>query len=183
MSEYNLYGKFAPDQPVGLAIKKWWEALSGSPGDRAGLRRAKNCTEVAMQPAYYWLLNHLLSLKEKEKFYFREENLACLAGLLSHVKHFEAGSFAARMNTPRSSPPVSDLRFRRILRVENLDDLYIMMIRFIRMMDAKANIYDLARSILYWNDRTKKEWASQYYFSEDWDFDQENNETKQKQGA
>jgi CRISPR system Cascade subunit CasB len=58
---------------------------------------------------------------------------------------------------------VSDLRFRRILRLEEGDELYTTMIRVVRMLDDTVNVADLASSIFFWNEKTRKRWASQYY--------------------
>jgi CRISPR system Cascade subunit CasB len=178
--EYKRLGEFEPDQPAGKAIQKWWSDLKDNAGERATLRRAKNGLEVAMQPAYYRLLSALA--KENLKINLTDK-LPFVAGLLAHVKEHQALAFAKQMKGSNDKNPVSDLRFRRILRIENRDDLYVMMIRFIRMLDGKANIYDIAHSILYWSDRVKKEWASQYYLSEDWNSEQDNNEMKQQKGA
>jgi CRISPR system Cascade subunit CasB len=60
-------------------------------------------------------------------------------------------------------PKVSGLRFRRLLSIENHDELYQAMIRIIRLLDNNANIYDLAKKVYWWNEKTKKRLAYDYY--------------------
>jgi CRISPR system Cascade subunit CasB len=94
-------------------------------------------------------------------------HMPSVVGLLAHVKTDDQNrSFAEAMGTKKQGsdqPIVSDLRFRRILRVEDQDELYTTMIRVIRMLDGNVNVTDLATSVFFWNEQTRKRWASLYY--------------------
>ena len=169
------YGKYGPKTAAGEIIQKWHKELLESPGERASLRRAKSSLEVALQPAYYRLFNELQKVPKSEELYLHEGRLATLAGLLSHIKPHKDGLFALTMGSQKEgrakdSAVVSALRFRKILRIEDAqsEEFYLMMIRFIRMLDNKADIYDLANSILNWNDKMRKKWAARYYLKEDY---------------
>lgn len=153
------------------AVLEWWRALQESPGDRANLRRARNADEVAMQRAYYDLYQKVRSRAPHGGFARR---LPYLAGLLAHVQNDSATPLARAMGGS-DKPLVSDLRFRRFLKNEALDELYIPMIRIIQMLGRSANIRDLTRSILYWSDRTRRDWAALYYTKEPIDGKEETN--------
>ena len=58
---------------------------------------------------------------------------------------------------------VSGLRFRRLLRIDDRDELYNAMRRMIQMLGGVVNIYSLAHAVYWWNQRTKKQLAYEYY--------------------
>lgn len=143
-------------------------------GDRANLRRARNPDMVAMQCSYLNLYHAIA--KEDISDYVKKrlgDRLPLVAGILSHVKENQEESVAIVMGkSPRQNPDgsalVSDLRFRRLMKTYDDDDsLYIMMIRMVRMMECKVNVKDMAESLFFWNDMTRKRWASRYYLHKD----------------
>ena len=151
-------------------IRKRWEELQtpACSGHRAKLRRAQSPDEVAMQAHYYSIIAPLLAMDELEPLKRRiSSHMPSVVGLLAHVKTDDQNrSFAEAMGTKKQGsdqPIVSDLRFRRILRVEDQDELYTTMIRVIRMLDGNVNVTDLATSVFFWNEQTRKRWASLYY--------------------
>jgi CRISPR system Cascade subunit CasB len=80
--------------------------------------------------------------------------------------HVGGASVARQMATPKSpgaSAPVSGLRFRRLLAVSDRDELYPLLVRLVRLLDGRVNIVSLANSAFWWNERTKREWAYDYY--------------------
>ena len=100
--------------------------------------------------------------------------LPLVVGVLSHVRENDpAVPVAKAMGSKKAGSEtsvVSDLRFRRLLALDSAADsqqLHLTLIRVIRMLGNKANVKDLARSLFYWNDRTKKQWASLYYLKQD----------------
>jgi CRISPR system Cascade subunit CasB len=155
---------FASNQDVRDVLLEWWKELKDSHGDRATLRRCHNPTEVAFNPAF-----HRLRMKFKQFGYVNPESLALIAGILSHVtKNNKDVHIATQMATPKSVDGkvcVSELRFRRILKVQDNTDLFEPLIRIVRMLDGTVNIPVLANSIYWWsiNDFTRKEWAFKYY--------------------
>jgi CRISPR system Cascade subunit CasB len=140
---------------------EWWENLDESRGKRAELRHCHNIVEVVFTPSFHSLR------KELKEFRINQEALAAIAGVLSHVKSSDTNSsLSAQMSTPKQGSQkavVSDLRFRRLLTIQDRNDLFTTMIRIVRLLDGRVNIFDLAKSIYFWNERTKKRLAYEYY--------------------
>jgi len=153
------------DESSGLLIS-WWEALDQDRGGRANLRRAASPSEVAFGPAFHKLLGRL-----RGKGYFVGTDptvaLAAVAGLAAHVKsHIGGASIAQQMATPKSpgaGARVSGLRLRRLLAVSDRDELYPLLLRVVRLLDGHVNLVSLANAAFWWNHRTKKNWAYDYY--------------------
>lgn len=143
-------------------VYKWWLSLKDNKGRRAELRRAKNLDEVIFSPAYHSLYKML-----RHTAWQSQMSIALMAGMLAHVDHHVGNvpfpHLMARPGKRGSKAAVSGLRFRRLLQNKTPDDLYSSLIRIIRLLDRKADIQDLARSLYWWNDRTRREWAFKYY--------------------
>ncbi|MBN2733691.1 MAG: type I-E CRISPR-associated protein Cse2/CasB [Methanomicrobiaceae archaeon] len=148
---------------ISTILGEWWESLDEDRGERAVLRRCKSYEEVAFSPAYYRLRKSLVSAG----FSVRNDDLALVAGVISHVrKQSSEGKFSALMAESKkgaSGPVVSEKRFRKLLSVQDKSDLYLTMIRLIKMTDDAAPINDVASGLYWWNERTKKNWAFAYY--------------------
>lgn len=173
MAENTIQVKENPVDLIWSIIHEWWKRIIISPGDRASLKRARNGDMVASQFAYFDLYRRIFNSDIpdfiKKSIDYR---LPLVAGLVSHIKEDNPGRAVASVMGSSSKAgsdraTVSDLRFRKLLRTDDNDELYIMMIRMIRMMDENVNVKDLARSIYFWNDQTKRKWASQYYLKKD----------------
>ncbi|MBI3617666.1 MAG: type I-E CRISPR-associated protein Cse2/CasB [Candidatus Omnitrophica bacterium] len=146
---------FDPDDESGKILFKWWKELEDGRGDRAQLRRARDPAEVVFVPAYHHLY-HQLRLDR--------EALACVAGLCAQVKDNNLGkTLAEQMAEGVDKAKVSGLRFRRLLRIDDRDELYNAMRRMIQMLGGVVNIYSLAKTAYWWNQRTKKQLAYEYY--------------------
>lgn len=153
----------AQGQTTGLtkAVLNWWKETRDDRGARAELRRCHTPTEVAFVPAYYRLKAVVPRLDDRK--------LAVAAGVLAHVDEPAMGARVAeqfaRPKDGGTMPRVSEVRFRRLLRVEDGDyeELYPMMIRLVRQLDRKANIPDLFWGLYSWNAPTKRHWAEAYY--------------------
>jgi len=152
-----MKSKFSPDGSLGQSLEKWWDELQKSNGDKAELRRAQTVTDVILLPVYQRACQRFKPFFGEEDYQYR---LAAILGLLAHVKINSSESLAKQMAVSR--PGVSELRFRRLLQRDR-SDLYITMIRVLRMLGNQANIYDLADSVYYWGDRIKREWAFEYF--------------------
>lgn len=153
---------FSSDPKARQVLYEWWSGLEINRGDRAALRHCHDETEVVFTPAFHRLRKDLL-----DEFNVNLEALAIVAGVLSHVKNNDEGSrFAVQMATPASGSSnarVSGLRFRRLLNIEDRQELFTSMIRTVRLLNGTANLFDLANSIYWWNELTKKQWAYDYY--------------------
>lgn len=152
----------------------WWAGLEVDKGERADLKRAESPLRVAFSPAYHDLLRRLREAGYRLSTGGRER-LAVLAGLAAQVKQHTDNrrSIAAQMGTPKlgsDKATVSELRFRRILAIDDLDELYTQLRRAIRLLDGTANLNDLARAVFRWRPIAeqnpfdpRKDWAYDYY--------------------
>ena len=157
------------------ALISWWKELDTVKSDRAALRHCHNPREVAFTPAFHRLKMRLEPFGSISPNHM--ENLAIIAGVLSHVKEYRykghernfQRSFAVQMASPplkwgrEKRACVSELRFRQLLKIDDPDKLYTAMIRLVSLLGGSVDIASLANGIYWWNERTKKEWASAYY--------------------
>lgn len=167
---------FQPGSPESRALLQWHRSLlpqvteegkrvKGDTAGRAELRRARSPFDVALVPAYHRLLDALEVSSHRDR-----EILAVIAGLAAHVKTHQAdATFATQMGQPKegkSSAPLHELRFRRLLACETREALYQHLIRVLRLLDGRANLASLAYDLYWWehpNRRTRKQWAYEYY--------------------
>src|SRR2546427_1866605 len=140
----------------------WWRNLDVAGGDRAELRRAATPAAVAFSPTFHRLLHSLQRISRPSA-----ESLAVLAGVLSHVKEHDGNAaFAAQMASPEAGGDrarVSGLRFRRLLKIADREELYQPIIRTVRLLDGRANLTSLADGIYFWGENVRKQWAYSYY--------------------
>jgi len=160
----NHFVSFTYDTGIRNSLLSWWSQLDRKRGDRAALRRCRSPVEVAFQPSFYQLMHAL----ESHGNPVNSTRMALIAGVLSHVRvNNPSLRFAQRMahgKTGSANAAVSGLRFRRYLRIEDPDELYLSTIRIIRLLSGECNIPDLATALYWWqNPETKKRLASDYY--------------------
>lgn len=139
----------------------WWKDLDNNRGDRAGLRRCHNTVDIVFNPVYHklWLNLNKLGFRNRD-------SIALIAGVLANVKSHQGGeSFPAQMANVKdgSNPQVSGLRFKRLLKVKDKEEFFSSIVRIVKLMDGNVNVCNLANSLYWWNDITKKEWAYSYY--------------------
>ena len=142
------------------SVLSWWNSLQEDSGGRAELRRAHNPTEVVFLPAYHRLHGKC------DVSSISKEALACVAGLCAHVKENQKGKLAEQMAECKpgsKSSKISSLRFRKLLAIKDRENLYHMMIRILRQIGGTVNVVDLAKTVYWWNEKTKKELAYAYY--------------------
>jgi len=138
----------------------WHDSLDSNRGNRSRLRRAESAEDILLTDSFIHFLKHMPedfpkgSSKNKRKFSESQRFYvaALMAGLLSHVKpNNEVLSFAKQLaGASKSSTPMSELRFRQLLKSSSIDDFYRRMIRAIRLLDNKASIISLANDIVQW---------------------------------
>ena len=157
----TTYLTFEHDSPETQALSRWWLALNENRGDRAELRRCSTLAEVAFTPAYHRLRLDLMKFGA-----VNADALAVVAGLAARMKSNVVGNtLAEQMATGKSdgSARLSGLRFRRLLKIKEREDLFTAMGRVIALLGGAVNLQSLADSVYYWNDRTRKQWAFEYY--------------------
>lgn len=163
MNETN-YISFVRNTQARELLLKWWKGLDENRGDRAAIRRCHTAFDVALTPAFIRLRSAL-----KEIFPVNDESLSVVVGLAAHVRAIDGScDFPAQMARPVSpggNARVSGLRFRRLLKVKNSDELFPAFIRIVRLLGGNVNLVSLAEDAYWWNERTRKRWAAAYYES------------------
>jgi len=96
------------------------------------------------------------------------KRLGLIAAVLAHVDADDPGlgSLARQMATPKGDKAqVSDVRFRHLLRLEahESDEMLVATARILRQLGGRASVDRLANDLFWWNDRTKRQWALEYY--------------------
>ncbi|WP_078130272.1 type I-E CRISPR-associated protein Cse2/CasB [Leptospira alexanderi] len=145
-------------------IINWWTDLRSRTGDRAALRRCSNGLDTLLIPYTHRLISKLF----QEGFQFFPDKIGPIAGILSHIEEDSPSvPFARSMARKEGEKPViNEIRFRKILQYSDIlseELFYQNMIRIVKNLKKKANLSDLSLSIYSWNQKTKKDWAYDYY--------------------
>lgn len=172
MSEPGGYQRLKEFFSSGGEGHEWWKALHRSNqdegpsrrGDRADLTRCRTLDQLFLTASYH----RLRIAARSAELPVRDDSLALVAGILAEVRE-SAGSregFGKRMashakNSERAV--VSGLRFRRLIQIEDAEELYPRLRRIIRLCDRTASVGPLAADLAYWGSITRKNWALQYY--------------------
>ncbi len=171
---------FEEGHPASDLILEWWDSLKKNKGDRAELRRCKNLQEIQISSAYqrcYWQLKKHFIWEERVP---SREQMSIIIGLAAHIEDNDTkyidtesekekeGSFAYQIAAPKSKekdapPKLSELRFRRLLKIKEREKLFRFLIQVIRLLDKKVNLLDLLSTAFYWGERAKIEMAYKYY--------------------
>ena len=151
---------FGKDTNLGKKLKEWWSDLDNNKGERAELRRAKSIDDVLLLSCFYKSLQNLQkNLEGNQDIWKSQRQWAMILGLLSHIDEIDdTRSMAQQM----ADKEVSELRFRRLIQCDR-EELYINLIRMIRLLKKKVNLYDLAESCYYWGDGIKQKWMFDYF--------------------
>ena len=154
---------------AGVVAQNWWRGLAqsddGKPaqGSRraalAKLRRAASPLEVMMEPHALRLVHGLPG--------FNVDRVAVVAGVLAYVRE-DVDARIIRVVGRSSledemSAMLSENRFRRLLQTPPDNLLLLEAMRRLVRLAKKANVADLAESLLYRGDRRKKQWIFDYY--------------------
>ena len=155
----NPFPQGKPDHPSFAVLKIWWQSLEANRGDRAALRRAASLTEVMLSPAFHRLLNSLRRAGYGVADY-RYPKLAAIAGLAARVKTETPETLATRMGSPKSGgdkkAAMSDLRVRRVLACDDVEELYTLLRRALALLGDQANLADLAATLWHWSPMDEK---------------------------
>ena len=152
--------------------------LRGDRAGRAALRRAGSVTAVVMTPAYQRLYGRLCAAgwQPDRRLDGRDDRLAAAVGLLAHVEVDDdrplpqAMSRRGKEGPPAGDdrPPVSPLRFMRLLESPDLDALFTGLRRTLPLLrggdGVRADVLALATDVVNWHgdDRVRKRWAYGY---------------------
>ena len=149
-------------------IVKWHQDLHESDrrGAKAMLKRCKTISEIYLNPAYVKLVQDVGCLNEQNP----KDTLAVLAGVLSHVKpahEMQEGQrlplFSVKIAiSPKGGGFISPVRFRQLLACNRSDKLLRLLIRIVSQVN-DFDIMEFTKSLYYWNLKSKKSWAFDYY--------------------
>ena len=153
-----MSGRFDTEQPSGEILNNCWLEIQQQRGARAQLCRAKSVDEVVLLPVFHRCCARFRPFFRQEEHW--EYRLAAVIGLLAHVRTTTSERLARQM--AGNPPVVSELRFRRLLQKDRRE-LFVALIRILRTLNHRANLHDLANSVYYWGNRTKRDWAFSYF--------------------
>ncbi len=147
-------------------LKRWQKSLEHNRGARAELRRAKSPLDVYVSTAFRRGLVPLLG-KDFELSEDELQSLALPVGVLAHARTLAKDiPFATLLAmTDKGSESMRDVRFRKLLSVGDDDHtgLYKMLIRLLKLADGKASLDGLVYGSMFWNEKTRYQWAEAYY--------------------
>ena len=160
---------------------EWWQRychpVEGDSATRARLRRCRSATDAVSVPAAVHLARMIGGLSQTQA----DDDHRVIAALdlsrvLAHVtQHVEtqrpmqtAGwkSFPGERresDAGEDRPILSEVRFRRLLASARGEAQVSAFIRLIALLGGAVNVTALADDFIFWNDRTKRRWAFDYY--------------------
>ena len=144
-------------------VEGFWHTLQQDTASRAALKRCHDVTETQFVPAIYELARAIRTQRED---YRNLERIGAVAGLCAWVRDIDrSAAFGQQMSRTIAGDTrlVSEMRFRRLIQCQTVTELYVPLVRILRLMKGQINLADLAQSVLYWGDATRKNWAYQYY--------------------
>lgn len=156
--------RFTADSHFGKVLYEWWQSLEADRATRAVLKRCSTLDAVALTAAYQHFYRYMLMRGwPTDAKDWQKDRLAAIAGLLAHVKSEDTQSLPLAMSEKNGDKNlVSELRFKSLLKADTIDDVFIDLRRVLPLIGKKADIYQLAKDVYYWNDNTKKQWAYSY---------------------
>ena len=151
------FSLWKPDDSSFTILRNWWQELKDHKGEKSALKRADSLTEVVFCPAYHRLIRTLrnagYSVPES-----RYPRLAAITGLSARIKENIPGSFGAQMGAlkPGDKPTLSELRVRRVLACDDLEELYMLLRRALGILGGNASLSGLASTIWQWESLAEK---------------------------
>lgn len=145
-------------------VYDWWRQTQADRAAMARLRRCQSPLDALLVPATLSLLARLPHRQSGRS----ADRVVAMAAVLSHVRESEDHHRLARAIGrvsfgQKDSARLSEGRFRRLMQADTVSELQRAMTRLVRFMGGRANVRDLAETMLYWNDRTKRRWIFDYY--------------------
>jgi len=165
--------------PVQEAFEAWHQKLHHLDGSwraaRAQLKRCHGVGNVLLEPAFQRLYRHLEEAGTVFSPAMREAQMngwAAAAALAAHVSPGEGRSFpvmASHTEKPGERPPLSPLRFRRLLDTpdDDIDALFKGLRRALPLIGGKVSAISLAADVLSWGDETRRRWAYAYHWPDE----------------
>ena len=138
---------------IGTIAVDWWRANQTRPGALARLRRAVGVTDIIHEPAALDLIRRLPNENP--------DRVAVVAGLLACVRTDDDRPVASCAKGAKWSQE----RFRRLMRTPPTDpELFLRRFRrLVHFLKGKANVADLASSLLRWGGKTHQRWIFDFH--------------------
>ena len=172
MTEQKPPRLFEEGHPASIALLECWESLLSNKGDRAELRRCKNLEDIQSTSAYqrsYWTLVDKFKLAQNK---VSNEQMAIVIALAAYIDDNKAvyedadtqkTDYFGYQISRGEKPKLSELRFRRLLKIHDREKLFRFLIQVIRLLEKKVNVLDLLAMAYFWGDKTKTKLAYKYY--------------------
>lgn len=162
---------------VGDTAAAWWrrncDPVLGDPATRARLRRCRSAQEAITIPAAIALARRLAPAACASDE--RVERALGLTRVLAHVtrnvpeRAMRAAGWQSFPSDKREveaaseRPRLSEARFRRLLLTGRGEELVTAFTRLLALLGGETNVRSLAEAFWYWDDKTKRCWAFDYY--------------------
>ena len=163
---------------LGRIALDWWSGLQvdsgkaarrgGNPGALARLRRA-DLVGAAMEEVTIDLFRRLTAISKLPRDNLFERT-ALIAAVLAHVSEHETRRVAAAAGEKNGGDQrvLHPLRLRRLFAAWDMRECLIAFRRLVAVLGKKANVADLAESLLDWPDEwrggeRRRRWAFDYY--------------------
>jgi CRISPR system Cascade subunit CasB len=179
---------------VKVLARAWWQHLEEHKDERAALRRCASLEEIQWQRGYHRLLRYVdrpitsstrIALVAGILAHVKTDRVAAEDQASepetpvpkigkrekSTAKEDQPPSLARQMarETEASRAVVSGLRFRRLIALEDADDLYRPLVRIVQQLgrkaDVKIDVARLAGDLFYWSNEMRKQWAEDYFLN------------------
>ena len=149
----------------GAVCLGWWQVLNDrsigrSRADLARLKRASVETDALAIRSVHDLNQRLSSNGFDMRW--QPDKLALVAMTLAYVKESSKSRLAQIMGQGNPKQ-LSELRFDRLIRMQNPAELTVQLRRALAVVGHSANVARLAQDLFYWNEKTRADWCFDYY--------------------
>ena len=172
-----------PTGSVEQRVVDWWRGFisdaEGDRGIRAELRRCRTPVDAVSVPAAISLAKRLGRIPSVGDPRWKQQGFERALGLAIVLSNVRVDSEAPLIRTLgwgqfpydkketeilEGRPRLSELRFKRLLQTDGEVELIAALIRLVKLAGGEANVADLSRLFLHWDeDRTKRDLALTYY--------------------
>lgn len=140
----------------------WWQQYLRPAEDtgpsralRARLRRADQVIDVLAE-------GRVIELHDRLDRRADPLTLAALAQVLAHVERHEGRRIAQAFGAG-DPKPLSTLRFQRLIRSDDREELATGLRRALPLIGGACNVAALAEDILFWGEKPRIRWCFDYY--------------------
>ena len=137
--------------------KRWWSDTKDNKGAMARIRRANKELDVIQIPEALLLVRRLGDKRHRQA--------AILAGVLSHVRGHEETPLMrklGRKDLSKKEAKLSETRFKRLIQCEQ-NELLDPLRRIVQMNDGLANVDEMCKLVLWWDENKKTKLIFDYY--------------------